>query len=138
MRRFDGDLGGQTQVDIGGVENLAELPLLDNTTGGGLMWETYIGLPWHFHLYRGTVSGLRDVNGDGFPDGPDNVPDTGDDGYGDCLAPGADLPGPSFFDTDVPPIGEAFFYLATVADVAEGILGFDAADRVRQLLRPCD
>ncbi len=138
VRRFDGDLRGQTQVDIGAVENVAELPLLDNTAEGGLMWEMFIGLPWHYHLYRGTVSGLRDVNEDGFPDGPDNVPGTADDGYGDCLAPGVDLPGPDFFDTDVPPIGEAFFYLANVADVGEGILGFDSAGRIRQLLRPCD
>jgi len=137
-RRFDGDLAGQTQVDIGAVENVAELPILDYTTGGGLMWQEFIGFSWHFHLYRGIVSGLRDVNEDGFPDGPDNVPGTGDDGYGDCLLPGFDLPGPSFLDTDVPLIGEIFFYLATVADVGEGILGFDSVDRLRALLRPCD
>jgi hypothetical protein len=138
VRRFDGDLAGQTQVDIGALENLAELEQLDITAGGLLVWEPFVTRPWHYHIYRGLVTSLTDVNGDGIPDGADELPGTADDGYGDCLTPGVDLPGPDFLDTEDPLPGDIFFYLASIADTGEGILGFDSVERIRPVLFPCD
>ncbi|MEE9218319.1 MAG: right-handed parallel beta-helix repeat-containing protein [Acidobacteriota bacterium] len=138
VRKFDGDLNGLDRVDVGAVENLAELSRLDIAADGTLSWETFAGLPWHVHLYRAVVSGLADANADGVPDGPDGIGGTPDDGYGTCLVPGVDLFGPDYLDLDVPALGEAFFYLATVADAGEGALGFDSAERLRVNLQPCD
>jgi hypothetical protein len=138
MRAFDGDLNGQIRVDVGGVESLAELPRLGIAADSRLVWQPYAGRPWHYHLYRGLASDLVDANKDGLPDGPDHVPGTFDDGYGQCLAVGVELPGPDYLDPETPPPGQAFFYLGSIMASTEGILGYDSAGRERKRLFTCD
>jgi hypothetical protein len=137
-RQFDGNLDGQARPDVSAVESLAEVPALAIAPDGRLGWTTFPDRPnWHYHLYRGQASGLRDADGDGIPDGPDRVAGTGDDGYGDCLLPGVILPGPDHLDAELPAPGEAFFYLVTLFDQSEGILGLNSRNKVRPILRSC-
>jgi hypothetical protein len=139
VRQYDGNLDGTVRPDVSAVESLAEVPALAVAPDGLLGWTTYPERPtWHYHLYRGAVAGLRDVNADGVPDGPDRVAGTADDGYGDCLLPGVTLPGPDYRDAEVPLAGQAFFYLVTLFDQSEGILGMNSKNIVRPLLRSCD
>jgi len=137
-RLFDGNLDGQSRHDVGATENLAELPQLGIIAGGTLSWTTFPDRIWHYHLYRGLASDLADGNKDGIPDGADRVAGTADDGFGSCLVPGVSLPGPDYLDLDVPPPGKAFYYLGTLTDLNEGILGFDSAGRVRANLHSCN
>lgn len=136
-RQFDGNLDGQTRMDVGAIESLAELPAIDISPDGTVAWATFPTRPWHHHLYRGPVSGLVDLNKDGVPDGPDRAAGTADDGYGSCLVPGVPLFGTGHLDPEIPAPGAAFFYLGTLGDASEGVLGFDSAGRQRVNVRPC-
>ena len=71
-----------------------------------------------YNIYRGDIPGLSATS------------------YGACLR--RTLPSPDFTDPENPPLGRAFFYLATgVRGGVEGILGTDSEGRVRPNGAPC-
>lgn len=97
----------------------------DKTT---LRWPPLLGVP-SYVVYRGRLSDLVDVDGNGLPDL----------GYGFCVS-GSD-PNPAdglFVDPEMPMEGEGFFYLKGVRDgPAERGLGVTSAGRRRAPTVPC-
>jgi hypothetical protein len=85
--------------------------LADGTT---LAWPSVLGA-LRYDIYRGDLSELVDLNGDGLPD----------NGYGTCMTGLDDDPRDTFFaDPDVPSSGDGFFYLMSVVDAGgDGGLG---------------
>ncbi len=138
VRSFDGDLNGTSRIDVGAAENFAELPSIQ-ASASSVSWTAFPERPaWHYHVYRGSLSGLVDANKDGVPEGPDRQAGTGDDGFGDCLLPGVPLFGSEQSEPQIPAPGQGFFYLGQIGNITKGTLGFDSAGRERVNLHPCD
>lgn len=67
----------------------------------------------HWNVYRGSLSGLADLDRDGLPDL----------GYGACVTPLDPDPTDELFeDAEEPPAGDGFFYIGTLVMEAFGIL----------------
>lgn len=94
-----------------------------------LVWPAVTGAT-SYDVYRGTLAGLVDLDGDGLPDA----------GYGDCMTALDDDPKDTFFvDAEVPATaGDGFFYLLSVIDGAgESGLGTTSAGLIRQAATAC-
>ncbi len=125
-RPLDGNLDAAAVSDMGAFEERGEVDDLHfESDGDTVRWNERIGAA-SYNLYRGDLFLLR-AGGD-YTQDPAHV--AGAEQW--CGRPAAQV-----VDPDMPPPGEAFFYLATPVDLAEGSLGFDSSRTPRPHALPC-
>ncbi|MHC4247024.1 MAG: hypothetical protein ACYSUU_09510, partial [Planctomycetota bacterium] len=123
-RAIDGDADGVGVPDIGARENegATRLGFPSKTT---LSWDASIDQTATFNLYRGELAILRSLGL--YTQDLVNAPDSNQ---------WCDLATPNQTDTDVPPGGHTWFYLADIEASIEGTLGFDGSLTERPFNNP--
>ena len=112
----DGDFDGTATVDLGYCES-DEVTNLTVGAGGLVSWDASANSSAVYNLYRGLLSELVTSCATSCVYSQDPVIVL--EAQQVC-----DLTSPSFTDPDVPPLGDAHYYLATGEDLVEGGLGW--------------
>ncbi|MBI4240621.1 MAG: hypothetical protein HY613_02795 [Candidatus Rokubacteria bacterium] len=126
---FDGPLGNGARIDMGACEG-GDITRLMVDAGGTVSWDPSVGRGAVFNLYRGVLSALRSSCATAcvYTQDPAAVPGASRQ---------CGLASPGFTDLDVPPLGGAYYYLATGERALEGVLGFRADGSVMTNDNPC-
>ncbi len=128
-RTIDGDFDGTGRLDIGFCEG-GDVTGLMFTSVSMLAWDPSAAGGVAYNLYRGDLGAFRASCATGCVYTQDPATVAGASRH--CALPGA-----AFTVTDIPPVGDAYYFLVTGGGSAEGVLGFRPDGAVLPNDNPC-